>query len=89
MRYRLEQAWNLPNKMTKLSESVGRPVGDFVNLYPPGTPILVPGEVLSRELYEKLLEMLDKNLNIQGIKNEGGEYLIRTISDENRTGVEV
>ena len=89
IRYRLEQAWNLPNKMTKLSESVGRPVGDFVNLYPPGTPILVPGEVLSRELYEKLLEMLDKNLNIQGIKNEGGEYLIRTISDENRTGVEV
>ncbi len=63
----LKKAWDMPWEMTRLSDAVNRPVGEFIQLYPPGIPLLVPGEILTRELYEQIQEMAEQGLNIQGI----------------------
>jgi arginine/lysine/ornithine decarboxylase len=65
--------------MTKLSDAVGCPVGDFVNLYPPGIPLLVPGEILNHELYEQILRDRARGLRVQGIEEQDGEVSIHTI----------
>jgi arginine/lysine/ornithine decarboxylase len=78
--YPLTEAWDMPRKMTKLSDAVGCPVGDFVNLYPPGIPLLVPGEILNRELYEQILLDRARGLRVQGIEEQDGEVSIHTIA---------
>lgn len=77
--YPLSAAWDLPWKRERLGDAVGCAVGEFVNLYPPGTPILVPGEVLTQEIYEQILEYLTQKLNLQGLIQEEGEYYIRVL----------
>ena len=32
-------------------ESVGKVCGEFVMLYPPGIPILAPGEMITKDIY--------------------------------------
>lgn len=80
MRYPLCEAWDRPQKKVRLTDAVGATAAEFVNLYPPGTPILVPGEILSREICEKLAEYAKMGLNLQGIIQENGECFIRVIA---------
>lgn len=77
--YPLTEAWDRPWKMTELSEAVGHPAADFVNLYPPGIPILVPGELLTEEIYCRLLEYKHQNLNLQGVVVQGEDLYIKTL----------
>lgn len=77
--YSMAEAWDMPWKMTTMSDAVGRPVADFINLYPPGIPLLVPGEVLTESLYRQIIDCLVKGLSLQGIEESGGEYFIKTL----------
>ena len=54
-----------------LKDALGRTAADFVNLYPPGVPILVPGEVISCTIYMRIREYIRAGLNVQGITGEG------------------
>jgi len=66
----LAEAWDMPWEQVELEAAVGRRVADFVNLYPPGVPILVPGEVLSWEQYLQIREYLEQGLKVQGVQEQ-------------------
>ena len=51
-----------------LSQAEGREAADYINLYPPGIPLIVPGEVISRDLVVTLLTYSKQDLPLQGIK---------------------
>lgn len=48
-------------------EAEGKVSADFVNLYPPGIPILVPGELISKETIKIIREYLLHGYEIQGV----------------------
>lgn len=52
-----------------LEKSVGHISAEFVYLYPPGIPILVPGERVTVQVVEKILEYRDLKLPIQGMED--------------------
>ena len=58
-------------KPCQLSEAVGKISGSYVLLYPPGIPVIVPGEVISEETAAEVLFMMNKGLNVQGIGSSG------------------
>ena len=78
----LASAWDMPYKMTRLSDSVNRPVAEFINLYPPGIPLLVPGEVMTEELYEEIVEDREQGLKVQGIVEHEGDCFIKVIDGQ-------
>ena len=49
-----------------LEDSAGCISGEFVYIYPPGIPIVAPGEWISRPILEVILEYRDKGLPVQG-----------------------
>lgn len=49
-----------------LEDSAGCISGEFVYIYPPGIPIVAPGEWISRPILEVILEYRDKGLPMQG-----------------------
>lgn len=68
-----------------LQDGIGRYAAEFVNLYPPGVPLLVPGERLTEELYREIMEDLEAGLTVQGIRVDpvrerfSGEIFIKMI----------
>lgn len=64
----LGQAWEASRESVLLEESVGRYAGEFVDLYPPGIPVLVPGERIPEELCKELLSCVRQGLTVQGVE---------------------
>ena len=62
----LAEAWDMETELVALSDSVGSCAGEFVNLYPPGVPVLVPGEQITEEVCDKIKCWLDSGLVVQG-----------------------
>ena len=48
------------------SESIGRVCGEMIIPYPPGIPILMPGEMITREAYEYLKLCVQQRIKING-----------------------
>ena len=65
------QAFDKQEESVRLEEAVGRIAADFINLYPPGIPILVPGEVMSENLLGQIRESARCGLQVQGVTSEG------------------
>lgn len=79
IRCSLAECWEQEWELTEMSFAINKTVADFINLYPPGIPLLVPGEVLTQKLYEQLCEYKALNLNIQGIVERDNQILIPTL----------
>ena len=65
----ISDAWDSDSEKIPLKEAEGRIAFDFINLYPPGTPIVVPGERVSAECISYLKDCMHKGLNLNGISD--------------------
>ena len=54
-----------------LKESVGKTTGAFVYLYPPGIPMLVPGEEISKEAVAVIKTCRENAFRIYGVTEDG------------------
>ena len=62
-------AWDASSERISLKDSLGRISGEFMYLYPPGIPLLVPGERISQELLARVQGCLESGLSIQGMED--------------------
>lgn len=53
-------------EMIPLREAAGRIIAEFIMVYPPGIPIILPGEVISQENIDYILEHVEVGLPVQG-----------------------
>ena len=77
----LTAAWDAEKEEVALEESVGRYGGDFVNLYPPGVPVLVPGERITEELAADVGRWLRQGLSVWGVELRDGKYTVRVLKN--------
>lgn len=63
------QAEALPNREVKLTESKGLMSGEFVYLYPPGIPLIVPGEVIDEQLLSSIRKCKALGLRVEGMED--------------------
>lgn len=59
-----------------LESAEGRMSGEFIFLYPPGIPVIAPGEMFTKEIVEYLRECRYNGLNIIGMGNETREVVV-------------
>ncbi len=74
----LKEAWDAAWEEIQLSDCEGRISAEFVNLYPPGTPIVVPGEVFTKEIVNALLKYQAQELRLRGVSGKG---TVRCLTD--------
>ena len=53
--------------------------GDFITPYPPGIPILSPGEIITQDIINKINEYLKNNINIIGINKNNEISIIKML----------
>jgi len=73
---KIAEAMDAKAEWVGLSESEGRTAAGFINLYPPGIPVIVPGETYNEEIIFHIRNWNQKNLPIQGI-NKRMEVLVK------------
>ena len=67
----IAEAAELPAEKIRLSEAEGHISAGFVSVYPPGQPLLVPGERITERKVKELEELLQQGAAVQGLKTGG------------------
>ena len=60
--------------------SVGKICAEIVCPYPPGIPVLCPGEVITQEIYSYLMNVLESGARING-QSDGRLQTIKVLED--------
>lgn len=71
----VSEAFHLEKELIKLVDAQNKTAADFVNLYPPGIPLLVPGECISQEIIDEIQNFKMDGLIVQGV-TEGEEIWV-------------
>ena len=77
----LEQCMGITEALEKesqvwiLEKSAGKISAEFVYLYPPGIPILAPGEQITECLIENVKRYLELGLEVQGLCDYTGQTI--------------
>lgn len=69
------QAFNAPKKSIPIKESAGYISSEFLMAYPPGIPILCPGEIITKEIIDYVQALKDCNLYVQGTEDPAVENI--------------
>lgn len=62
-------------------ESAGRIIAEFIYVYPPGIPILLPGEVISQDNIDYIRDHVDVGLPVKGPEDRSIHY-VKVIKEE-------
>ena len=66
--YTISESWEMPAEETNIENAASKISAEFVNVYPPGTPILVPGEEIGDKHIALIERYLKEGLNVIGVK---------------------
>lgn len=67
----MRDAEDAPQQEIPLEESVGKVSAGFVFLYPPGIPIIVPGEEISGKFVKDMKQCIQLGLDVEGLSPDG------------------
>ncbi|MDO4432393.1 MAG: aminotransferase class I/II-fold pyridoxal phosphate-dependent enzyme [Aerococcaceae bacterium] len=64
-----QEAFYAECEKVRLEEAIGRISGEFVMAYPPGIPILAPGEAITQEIIDYTLYAKEKGCQVMGTED--------------------
>ena len=64
-----QEAFYADRRSLTLDESIGQVCGEFVMCYPPGIPILAPGERITREIVDYIQFAKERGCSLQGTED--------------------
>ena len=70
------EATNADTERTALQDTVGKVSAEFVYLYPPGIPIIAPGEVFTDAIVEKIVAYKAAGLLVQGPADPDADVIL-------------
>lgn len=62
-------------RRVRLADSEGLVSGEYIYLYPPGIPLVVPGEIITQDIITTIISYREAGLPIQGLKDYRGEWI--------------
>lgn len=74
---RLGEAQEREKESISLADCEGRIAGSYVYLYPPGTPLLVPGEMICQEALRQVEKYRETGFEVHGLTADGGLAVLR------------
>ena len=70
------EAYNLRKESIILDESIGNIAAEYIYLYPPGIPLVVPGEEITKEIISRIKEYKKAGLHIKGMKDRDNATIL-------------
>lgn len=76
------EAMDANTERTALQNTVGKVSAEFIYLYPPGIPIIAPGEVFTREIVEMIEAYKKAGLLVQGPADPASGMILTVAEDK-------
>lgn len=73
--YTISEAVHKEYKACELSQAIGFVSAEYVYLYPPGIPLIAPGEEITEKFISCLFDYIKMGLNVEGMK----DHTLKTI----------
>ncbi|MBL0386444.1 aminotransferase class I/II-fold pyridoxal phosphate-dependent enzyme [Tumebacillus sp. ITR2] len=67
--------YNKQTEIIPLAEAAGRIIAEFIMVYPPGIPIVMPGEVVTTDNIDYIVEHVKEGLPVQGPDDPNIEFV--------------
>lgn len=67
---RISEAEECEKLNCQLENAEGKVCGDFVYVYPPGQPLIVPGEVISKHVMDQILGFQEAGFEVHGVSGQ-------------------
>ena len=80
------EAMDADTERTALQDTVGKVSAEFVYLYPPGIPIITPGEVFTDVIVEKIVAYKAAGLLVQGPADPDADVILTLSSEDGNNG---
>ena len=71
----LGEAFFKEKREVELRKSVGEICGSTIIPYPPGIPLIVPGELITNDIYEEIKFLKENHVEIVGLLDYNGEKI--------------
>ena len=71
----IKEAMETPDEVCPLEESIGRISSEFAYLYPPGIPLIVPGEQITGQFVKNMRIYMNKGLYLQGLEDHSNRTI--------------
>lgn len=84
IRKKPSEAANLPSELLLLEQCEGKISAEFVYLYPPGIPIVTPGECVTEMILEQIFYYKELGLPVQGMADKSCTRL-RVLTEDSAT----
>ncbi|MGL5651175.1 MAG: aminotransferase class I/II-fold pyridoxal phosphate-dependent enzyme [Paraclostridium sp.] len=69
------EAFYMDKKNVKIENSIGKISGEYIIPYPPGVSLVSPGEEITREVIDYIIECKSKGMNVNGVKDSELRFL--------------
>ena len=73
------EALELPAEEVPLHEAAGRVAAAYAGAYPPGIPLLVPGEEITGELTDRIRMLISAGAAVYGVRGSEGDWMIPVV----------
>lgn len=70
------EAMNGGTRAVRISDALGYISAEYVMVYPPGIPFLVPGEEIHEEILRRIELVKKEQLNLTGLRDKEAEYIM-------------
>ncbi|GGG09530.1 aminotransferase class I/II-fold pyridoxal phosphate-dependent enzyme [Paenibacillus abyssi] len=74
-------AFYAETEVVPFKESAGRIIAEFIYVYPPGIPIMLPGEVISQENIDYIIDHVEVGLPVKGPEDRSIQF-VKVIVEE-------
>ena len=71
----MADAMEAPTEKCPLEESIGRISAEFAYLYPPGIPLITPGEQITGQFIRNMRIYMEEGLYLQGLEDYTNETI--------------
>lgn len=75
-------AFYAETELVPFKESAGRIIAEFIYVYPPGIPILLPGEVISQQNIDYIVDHVEVGLPVKGPEDRSIQFVKVIVEEE-------
>jgi lysine decarboxylase len=74
---KMRKAFYAKNELVDMNEAIGRTAAEFIIPYPPGIPLVCPGEIIVEDTIDYVKTMLENSINVNGVNSENQVRVVK------------
>jgi len=77
----MRKAFYAENILLDMYDAIGKTAAEFIIPYPPGIPLVCPGEIIVQETIDYVKIMLENGINVNGVNKNNQVRVVKWKED--------